>query len=124
MKAAVRKYGSSGDGRVGVFGTLVGWVHEQSYVPQVNACGPEIRRLIRTRVVLRKGALESFHRNMRKFGSRCAKVSVECTLSQIRSPAWVIIYASYRGVLNGSARRREITGKASSTPCISPTRHG
>ena len=38
MKATVRKYGSSGAGRVGVFGTLVGWVHEQSYVPQVRTC--------------------------------------------------------------------------------------
>lgn len=36
LRANVRKYGSSGHGRIGLFGTMVGWVHEQSYVPQVS----------------------------------------------------------------------------------------
>lgn len=36
MKAAVRKHGGSGNCRISLFGTLVGWLHEQSYVPQVR----------------------------------------------------------------------------------------
>ncbi|CAM9264206.1 unnamed protein product [Scytosiphon promiscuus] len=34
MKAAVRKHGISGNCRISLFGTLVGWLHEQSYMPQ------------------------------------------------------------------------------------------
>lgn len=34
MKAAVRKHGTSGNCRISLFGTLVGWLHEQSYIPQ------------------------------------------------------------------------------------------
>lgn len=37
LRSAVRKHGSSGNGRIGLFGILVGWVHEQSYIPQVRA---------------------------------------------------------------------------------------
>lgn len=37
LKGAVQKYGPSGNGRIGLFGALVGWVDEQSYVPQVGA---------------------------------------------------------------------------------------
>lgn len=36
MKTAVRKHGTSGNRRVSLFGTLVGWLHEQSYIPQVG----------------------------------------------------------------------------------------
>ncbi|CAM9126800.1 unnamed protein product, partial [Ectocarpus fasciculatus] len=36
MKAAVRKHGSSGNHRISLFGTLVGWLHEQSYIPQAR----------------------------------------------------------------------------------------
>lgn len=36
MKAAVRKYGTSGNRRISLFGTLVGWLHEQSYIPQAR----------------------------------------------------------------------------------------
>ncbi|CAM9404701.1 unnamed protein product [Sphacelaria rigidula] len=34
LKSAVQKYGSSGDGRVGLFGVITGWVHEKNYAPQ------------------------------------------------------------------------------------------
>lgn len=36
MKEAVQKHGSSGKGRIGLFGSLVGWLDEESYVPQVG----------------------------------------------------------------------------------------
>lgn len=36
MKTAVRKHGTSGNRRISLFGTLVGWLHEQSYIPQVR----------------------------------------------------------------------------------------
>eukprot|EP00903_Cladosiphon_okamuranus_P015266 g14107.t2 len=34
MKTAVRKHGTSSNRRISLFGTLVGWIHEQSYIPQ------------------------------------------------------------------------------------------
>lgn len=37
LKSAVQKYGASGNGRIGLFGAMVGWVHEQYYLPQVHA---------------------------------------------------------------------------------------
>lgn len=36
MKTAVRKHGTSGNRRISLFGTLVGWLHEQSYIPQAR----------------------------------------------------------------------------------------
>lgn len=36
MKTAVRKHGTSGNCRISLFGTLVGWLHEQSYIPRAR----------------------------------------------------------------------------------------
>ncbi len=36
MKTAVRKYGTPGNCRISLFGTLVGWLHERSYIPQAR----------------------------------------------------------------------------------------